>query len=101
MSVIRDTQLVKLRQDNVTFFQAQVQSAKDRLDTPANAQGAHDLGRVPVVAERAPEIPGSAPRDSQSTSSAFSLASSGSTGGSSSINVAGMKSDSTAPSMRS
>jgi outer membrane protein len=32
MSVIRDTQLVKLRQDNVTFFQAQVQSAKDRLD---------------------------------------------------------------------
>ncbi len=32
MGVIRDTQLVKLRQDNVTFYQAQVQSAKDRLD---------------------------------------------------------------------
>ena len=44
---------------------------------------------------------GSAPRDSQSTSSAFSSASSGSTGGSSSMNVAGMKSDSTASSMRS
>lgn len=32
MGVIRDTQLIKLRQDNVTFYQAQVQSAKDRLD---------------------------------------------------------------------
>jgi outer membrane protein len=32
MGVIRDTQLVKLRQENVTFYQAQVQSAKDRLD---------------------------------------------------------------------
>jgi len=32
MGVIRDTQLVKLRQDNVSFYQAQVQSAKDRLD---------------------------------------------------------------------
>lgn len=31
MGVIRDTQLVKLRQDNVSFYQAQVQSAKDRL----------------------------------------------------------------------
>jgi outer membrane protein len=32
MGVIRDTQLVKLRQENVSFYQAQVQSAKDRLD---------------------------------------------------------------------
>ncbi len=32
MGVIRDTQLVKLRQENVTFYQAQVKSAKDRLD---------------------------------------------------------------------
>jgi outer membrane protein len=32
MGVIRDTQLVQLRQENVTFYQAQVQSAKDRLD---------------------------------------------------------------------
>ena len=32
MGVIRDTHLVKLRQDNVSFYQAQVQSAKDRLD---------------------------------------------------------------------
>lgn len=32
MGVIRDTQLVKLRQDNVSFYQAQVQSAKDRLE---------------------------------------------------------------------
>jgi outer membrane protein len=32
MGVIRDTQLIKLRQDNVSFYQAQVQSAKDRLD---------------------------------------------------------------------
>jgi outer membrane protein len=31
MSVIRDTQLVQLRQENVTFFQAQVSSANDRL----------------------------------------------------------------------
>jgi outer membrane protein len=31
MGVIRDSQLVKLRQDNVSFYQAQVQSAKDRL----------------------------------------------------------------------
>ena len=32
MGVIRDTQLIKLRQENVTFYQAQVQSAKDRLE---------------------------------------------------------------------
>lgn len=32
MGVIRDSQLVQLRQDNVTFYRAQVQSAKDRLD---------------------------------------------------------------------
>jgi outer membrane protein len=32
MGVIRDTQLAQLRQENVTFYQAQVQSAKDRLD---------------------------------------------------------------------
>ncbi|MEO7221584.1 MAG: TolC family protein, partial [Devosia sp.] len=32
MGVIRDTQLSKLRQDNVSFYQAQVQSAKDRLE---------------------------------------------------------------------
>lgn len=32
MGVIRDTQLVQLRQENVSFYQAQVQSAKDRLD---------------------------------------------------------------------
>ena len=32
MGVIRDTQLVQLRQENVTFYQAQVQSAKDRLE---------------------------------------------------------------------
>jgi outer membrane protein len=32
MGVIRDTQLIKLRQDNVSFYQAQVQSAKDRLE---------------------------------------------------------------------
>jgi len=32
MSVIRDSQLVALRQDSVSFFQAQLQSAKDRLD---------------------------------------------------------------------
>ena len=32
MSVVRDTQLVQLRQENVKFYQAQVQSAKDRLD---------------------------------------------------------------------
>ena len=32
MGVIRDTQLVQLRQENVKFYQAQVQSAKDRLD---------------------------------------------------------------------
>ncbi|MDB5505945.1 MAG: hypothetical protein JWR75_583 [Devosia sp.] len=31
MSVIRDTQLVQLRSDNVTFFQAQVGSSNDRL----------------------------------------------------------------------
>jgi len=30
--VIRDTQLVELRQENVKFYQAQVQSARDRLD---------------------------------------------------------------------
>ncbi len=30
-NVIRDTQLVKLRAENVAFFQAQVQAAKDRL----------------------------------------------------------------------
>ncbi|MCB9993735.1 MAG: TolC family outer membrane protein [Hyphomicrobiaceae bacterium] len=29
-NVVRDTQLVRLRQDNVAFFQAQLQSAKDR-----------------------------------------------------------------------
>lgn len=32
MGVIRDTQLVTLRQENVSFYQAQVQSAKDRLE---------------------------------------------------------------------
>jgi outer membrane protein len=32
MGVIRDTQLVKLRSDNVNFLQAQVKSANDRLD---------------------------------------------------------------------
>lgn len=32
MGVIRDTQLVQLRQENVSFYQAQVQSAKDRLE---------------------------------------------------------------------
>lgn len=32
MGVIRDTQLVQLRQANVSFYQAQVQSAKDRLE---------------------------------------------------------------------
>ena len=32
MDVIRDTQLIQLRQENVTFYQAQLQSAKDRLD---------------------------------------------------------------------
>ena len=32
MGVIRDTQLVQLRQENVKFYEAQVQSAKDRLD---------------------------------------------------------------------
>ena len=32
MGVIRDTQLVQLRQENVSFYQAQVRSAKDRLD---------------------------------------------------------------------
>jgi outer membrane protein len=32
MGVIRDTQLAQLRQENVTFYQAQVQSAKDRLE---------------------------------------------------------------------
>jgi len=32
MGVIRDTQLVKLRQDNVNFLQAQVKSSQDRLD---------------------------------------------------------------------
>jgi outer membrane protein len=32
MGVIRDTQLVALRQDNVSFLQAQVKSAQDRLD---------------------------------------------------------------------
>lgn len=31
-NVIRDTQLVKLRGENVAFFQAQVQAAKDRLN---------------------------------------------------------------------
>lgn len=31
-NVVRDTQLVQLRAENVQFFQAQVQSAKDRLD---------------------------------------------------------------------
>jgi outer membrane protein len=31
MGVVRDTQLVKLRQDSVNFFQAQVKSAQDRL----------------------------------------------------------------------
>ncbi len=31
-NVIRDTQLVQLRSENVAFFQAQVQSAKDRLN---------------------------------------------------------------------
>jgi len=31
LNVVRDTQLVKLRADNVSFFQAQVRSAKDRL----------------------------------------------------------------------
>jgi outer membrane protein len=32
MSVVRDTQLVQLRQDNVTFYQAQLQSSRDRLE---------------------------------------------------------------------
>lgn len=32
MSVIRDFELVKLRQDSVSFFDAQLKSAKDRLD---------------------------------------------------------------------
>lgn len=32
MSVLTDRQLVALRQDNVNFFQAQLQSARDRLD---------------------------------------------------------------------
>lgn len=32
MSVLTDGQLVALRQENVTFFQAQLQSAQDRLD---------------------------------------------------------------------
>jgi len=32
MSVLSDRQLVALRQENVSFFQAQLQSAKDRLD---------------------------------------------------------------------
>jgi outer membrane protein len=32
MGVIRDTQLVQLRQENVKFYQAQVSSAKNRLD---------------------------------------------------------------------
>jgi outer membrane protein len=32
MSVLRDRQLVALRQENVNFFQAQLQSARDRLD---------------------------------------------------------------------
>lgn len=32
MNVVRDTQLVQLRADNVTFLQAQVKSAQDRLD---------------------------------------------------------------------
>lgn len=31
-NVVRDTQLVQLRAENVKFFQAQVQSSKDRLD---------------------------------------------------------------------
>jgi outer membrane protein len=32
MGVIRDSQLVRLRQDNVSFLQAQVKSSQDRLD---------------------------------------------------------------------
>jgi outer membrane protein len=32
MSVLRDRQLVALRQDNVSFFQAQLRSAQDRLE---------------------------------------------------------------------
>lgn len=32
MSVIRDSQLVALRQENVNFFEAQLQSARDRLE---------------------------------------------------------------------
>ncbi len=32
MGVIRDTQLVQLRQENVSFYQKQVQSARDRLE---------------------------------------------------------------------
>jgi outer membrane protein len=32
MSVVRDTQLVQLRQENVAFLQRQVQSARDRLN---------------------------------------------------------------------
>lgn len=32
MDVVRDTRLVQLRSDNVNFLQAQVKSAKDRLD---------------------------------------------------------------------
>jgi outer membrane protein len=32
MGVIRDTQLVQLRQENVSFYQKQVDSAKDRLE---------------------------------------------------------------------
>lgn len=32
MSVIRDSQLVALRQENINFFEAQLQSARDRLE---------------------------------------------------------------------
>ena len=32
MDVVRDTQLIQLRQENVKFYQAQLQSAKDRLE---------------------------------------------------------------------
>jgi outer membrane protein len=32
MNVLRDSQLISLRQDNVSFFQAQLQSSQDRLE---------------------------------------------------------------------
>ena len=38
MSVLSDRQLVALRQENVNFFQAQLQSARDRLDVRRRAR---------------------------------------------------------------